>query len=77
MVNLEELGAFCTALDETLAAAVETVESLSKYAARFRYPGAPWEPTLQEAEGAIQIAQAFFDTILQRIPPLADLGKTA
>src|ERR1039457_6313520 len=36
---------------------MEDVTPLTEYAARFRYPGAPWEPTLQEAQESIEIAR--------------------
>src|ERR1022692_4564852 len=55
--NLEELGELCTRIDGTLAPAMEDVTPLTEYAARFRYPGAPWEPTLQEAQESIEIAR--------------------
>jgi HEPN domain-containing protein len=67
--NLEELGELCTQIDGTLAPAVEDVTPLTEYAARFRYPGAPWEPTLQEAQESIELARTFVHTILKRLPP--------
>jgi len=67
--NLEELGELCTRIDGSLATAVEDVTPLTDYAARFRYPGAPWEPTLQEAQESIELARTFGHTILQRLPP--------
>jgi HEPN domain-containing protein len=67
--NLEELGELCTRIDGTLAAAVENVTPLTEYAARFRYPGAPWEPTLLEAQESIELARTFVRTILERLPP--------
>jgi HEPN domain-containing protein len=66
--NLEELGELCIRIDGTLAPAVEEVTPLSEYAARFRYPGAPWEPTLQEAQESLRVARSFVDMILQRLP---------
>lgn len=69
--NLEELGELCIRLDPTLAPAVEIVTPLTEYAARFRYPGAPWEPTLYEARESIELARAFLHTILTRLPPHA------
>ena len=67
--NLEELGELCTQIDGTLAPAVEDVTPLTEYAARFRYPGAPWEPTLQEAQESIDLARTFVHTLLTRLPP--------
>jgi HEPN domain-containing protein len=67
--NLEELGELCIRIDGTLASAVEDVTPLTEYAARFRYPGAPWEPTLQEARDSINMARTFVQTILERLGP--------
>jgi hypothetical protein len=58
-----------TRIDGTLAPAVEDVTPLTEYAARFRYPGAPWEPTLQEAQESIDLARTFVHTLLTRLPP--------
>jgi len=66
--NLEELGELCTRIDGSLATAIEDVTPLTDYAARFRYPGAPWEPTLQEAQESIELARTFGHTILKRLP---------
>jgi HEPN domain-containing protein len=66
--NLEELGELCVTIDGTLAAAIEEVAPLSEYASRFRYPGAPWEPTTQEARESLQVARSFLDGILKRLP---------
>ena len=57
------------AMKALLAPAMEDVTPLTEYAARFRYPGAPWEPTLQEAQESIELAGTFFHTILKRLPP--------
>ena len=67
--NLEDLGELCTRIDGTLAPAVKDVTPLTEYAARFRYPGAPWEPTLQEAQESIELARTFAHAILKRLPP--------
>src|SRR5664280_1849315 len=57
--NLEELGASCIRLDSTLASAVTQVTVLTKYAVRFRYPGAPYEPGVEEAQESLGLAQEF------------------
>ncbi|MGA2267940.1 MAG: HEPN domain-containing protein [Bryobacteraceae bacterium] len=57
--NLVELGDDCVAVDAGLLSAVERVTSLTKYATRFRYPGAPYEPEVEEAQQALEIARAF------------------
>jgi HEPN domain-containing protein len=66
--DLEELGELCIRMDGTLAPAVEQVTPLTEYAARFRYPGAPWEPALQEARESIELARTFVHTVLRRFP---------
>ena len=70
--DLEDLGKLCKAVDGTLGPAVKTVEPLTAYATQLRYPGARLEPTLQQAKESIQLARAFFDAIIERIPPLAN-----
>jgi hypothetical protein len=32
------------------------------------HPGAPWEPTLLEAQESIELARTFVRTILKRLP---------
>src|ERR1017187_9403681 len=63
--NLEELSASCIRLDSTLASAVTRVTVLTKYAVRFRYPGAPYEPDVEEAQESLGLAQEF---VLARLP---------
>jgi hypothetical protein len=65
---LEELGEFCVRLDSTLASAVTRVTVLTKYAVRFRYPGAPYEPNVEEAQESIGLAREFVDTVLAKLP---------
>ena len=66
--NLEELGESCVRLDSTLASAVTRVTVLTKYAVRFRYPGAPYEPNVEEAQESIGLAREFVDTVLAKLP---------
>jgi len=66
--NLEELGESCIRLDSTLASAVTRVTVLTKYAVRFRYPGAPYEPNVEEAQESIGLAREFVDTVLAQLP---------
>jgi len=67
--SLEELGEQCLELDPTLSALVDRAVPLTEYAWRFRYPGEPEEPSLEEAEEALAIAQEVFEAILRRLPP--------
>jgi HEPN domain-containing protein len=66
--NLEELGESCVRLDSTLASAVTRVTVLTKYAVRFRYPGAPYEPNVEEAQEAMGLARESVDTVLEKLP---------
>ena len=66
--NLEELGASCIRLDSGLASAVMRVTVLTKYAVRFRYPGAPYEPDVEEGRESLGLAQEFMAAILARLP---------
>jgi HEPN domain-containing protein len=66
--NLEELGESCVRLDSTLTSAVTRVTVLTKYAVRFRYPGAPYEPDAEEAEEAMGLAREFVDAVLAKLP---------
>jgi hypothetical protein len=44
------------------------VTVLTKYAVRFRYPGAPYEPNVEEAQESIGLAREFVDTVLAQLP---------
>ena len=68
--DLGRLGAQCVGLDTGLQALVARVEGLTEYAWKFRYPGAPYEPTLEEAQDALALALAreAVDVILSRLP---------
>jgi hypothetical protein len=43
--------------------------SLTEYAWKFRYPGEPELPPLDEAEAALALAQEVYEAILSRLPP--------
>ena len=44
------------------------VASLSVYASRFRYPGAPWEPTAEEATAGYHLAREAVEAVVSRLP---------
>ncbi len=67
--DLEQLGAACLSIEPDLGTVVDGIESLTPFAWRFRYPGAPDEPEFEEALGAHQAAGALFDRIAGRILP--------
>ena len=66
--SLEELGEQCLDLDATLKGMVDRAVPLTEYAWKFRYPGDPEEPPLQEAQEALQIAQKVHLAIMARLP---------
>ena len=65
--ELGELGRQCLQADPTLNDLLQRANSLTKYAVRFRYPGAPYEPTLEEAQGAHALAQEVLEAIVFRL----------
>ena len=67
--ELDELGEQCVGIDSSLAELMSRADALTKYAWRFRYPGAPYEPTLDEGRTAFTLARAVMDAILGRLPP--------
>ena len=66
--NLVELGGTCVELDPSLEAILRRAAPLTEYAWRYRYPGDPGEPTAEEAEEALTIAQAVYEALLERMP---------
>jgi len=68
--NLVELGDACATIQAGLTPAVDEVAALTKYAIRFRYPGAPYEPLVEEAREALRIARSFLETVVQDLPAI-------
>jgi HEPN domain-containing protein len=68
--DLDELTPECLAIDGSLGSVLRDAESLSKYAWRFRYPGAPYESGESEAADALRRAEAAVRAIEQRLPPM-------
>ena len=66
--ELDELGGQCADVDATLAPLVERADRLSKYASRFRYPGAPYQATLEEVHSATGVARELLEAALGRVP---------
>jgi HEPN domain-containing protein len=66
--NLEELGGECVSLDGTLRAIIKRAVPLTEYAWKFRYPGEPEEPSQNEAEEALRIAQEVYEQVVSRLP---------
>jgi HEPN domain-containing protein len=67
--ELRQLVSECLAIDESLDATLGQADDLSKYAWRFRYPGAPYEPDAAEAAEAYAKAEAVLRAIESRLPP--------
>jgi HEPN domain-containing protein len=66
--DLEEIGKQCVEVDLTLGSLTERAETLSEYATRFRYPGASYEPRLEEGQAALALAREVTEAILTRLP---------
>ena len=66
--DLEVLGTAVAEHDSTLADVLDRAADLTPYAWRFRYPGTPVAPTLQEARQALALAREVYEGILERLP---------
>jgi HEPN domain-containing protein len=66
--ELDEIGQQCIAVNSSLADPMSRADVLTKYAWRFRYPGAPHEPTLEEAQMAFNLAREVMSSILGCLP---------
>jgi len=73
--DLKDLGTACEDLDPTLGPALTPSFKLPQYAWRFRYPGAPYEPGVEEVELARALAQSVRDEILRRLPSEAAISS--
>ncbi|MHB8416509.1 MAG: HEPN domain-containing protein [Myxococcales bacterium] len=67
--NIAELGAACRAFDETLEPAFLGAAGLTDFAWRYRYPGAPVDPSVEEAATVLALARVVFDAVIGRLPP--------
>lgn len=66
---LGDLSPECLAIDSSLLPTVTQVDVLTKYAWRFRYPGAPYEPDAAEAADGLQKAEMAVREIERRLAP--------
>jgi HEPN domain-containing protein len=66
--NLVELGESCVSVDPTLEPLLRSAAPLTEYAWKFRYPGEPNEPSLQEADDALALARRVHGVVLSRLP---------
>lgn len=67
--SLEEIGEQCLDIDPGLRSLIDRAVPLTEYAWRFRYPGEPEEPSQEEAEDAIELAEEIFEATMVRLPP--------
>ena len=65
--DLRLLAISCTALDSSFSPWIERLAPLSAFAARYRYPG-PADPTIEEAPGALAIAEELWQFVTARLP---------
>jgi HEPN domain-containing protein len=61
--ELDVLKMLCLPLLATLPDELEDIDQLTKYAWRFRYPGAPYVPDREEAEHAMLVASGLLHAI--------------
>lgn len=66
--DLAELGAACVDVEPTLEEACRRAEPLTVFAWVFRYPGDPEEPSVGEADDALERARHLYDVVLARLP---------
>ena len=66
--DLEEIGKQCVEVDLTLGPLMGRAETLSEYATRFRYPGALYEPRLEEGQAVLKLVREVMEAILIRLP---------
>ena len=66
--NLVELGEPCARIDQLLEPLLRRAAPLTEYAWKFRYPGDPEEPTVEEAVNALAVASNVYDALLDRLP---------
>jgi hypothetical protein len=66
--DLAALGRLCADIDRELAGVGQRATMLTDYAWKYRYPGEPEEPSLEEAKSALALAQEVYKAVLGRLP---------
>jgi HEPN domain-containing protein len=66
--NLVEIGQQCVAIDTTLEDIARRAARLTEYAWKFRYPGEPAEPPVEEAQEVLACAREVYEAVLSRLP---------
>jgi len=67
--DLDALKQACLEVQPSLSAAAEGIETLSRYAWQYRYPGSPYEPDLAECDEAISHAATLPERVKSYFPP--------
>lgn len=65
--DLESLIDQCAGIDPDWDALRDSVEPLTGYAVRFRYPGPP-DPTVKDVQTALEVAGNVYRFVLDRLP---------
>jgi HEPN domain-containing protein len=68
VLNLVEIGQQCVAIDATLEDLARQAARLTEYAWKFRHPGEPAEPPVEEAQEALACAGEVYEAVLNRLP---------
>ena len=66
--SIEEIGEQCIGIDSSLGSLVDKAVPLTEYAWKYRYPGNPDEPSVQEAKVVLSIAKEVLAAVLERMP---------
>lgn len=67
--SIEQLGRQVLRLAPGLEDSITQARRLTEYAWKFRYPGEIEEPTRQEVDAALSLAQRIYDEVLSLLPP--------
>jgi HEPN domain-containing protein len=70
--NVEWLVDQCQGIDVTFAQHRAAARTLNPYATLFRYPGGPLEPSIGEAEQAIQLGREIVEYVRRQLRDLGD-----
>jgi HEPN domain-containing protein len=66
--DLDELAIACGRIDAALEREVDPARELTAFAWKFRYPGEPAEPSREEAETVVSLAQKVYEAVRSRLP---------